>query len=181
MNNENNRRILVIDDQAAIHEDFRKILSIDSKQKHIARMEDELFGQDTSQGQDHSFEIDSAHQGQEGLARAQQAQREGRPYAMAFVDVRMPPGWDGVETTMHLWKVCPELQVVICTAYADYSWQDMMQKLGAADRWVILKKPFDNIEVLQLARALTEKWNLNRQARLKLSELESMAMSGQAA
>jgi signal transduction histidine kinase len=174
MSGENNRRILVIDDQAAIHDDFRKILCADNNQLHLARLENALFGQDAPQKQNPNFEIDSAYQGQEGLARSEQAMREGRPYAMAFVDVRMPPGWDGVETATRIWEACPELQVVICTAYTDYSWRDMMQKLGAADRWVILKKPFDNIEVLQLACALTEKWRLNRQARMKLSELEVM-------
>jgi len=71
---------------------------------------------------DVEFEIDSAFQGQEGLAKVQHALNEGRPYAMAFVDVRMPPGWDGIETISRIWKMYPELQVVICTAYSDYSW-----------------------------------------------------------
>jgi signal transduction histidine kinase len=92
---------------------------------------------------------------------------------MAFVDVRMPPGWDGVETTLELWKVAPDLQIVICTAYSDYSWDDMLAKLGSSDRLVILKKPFDTIEVLQLANALTEKWNLLQQTRKHAAELEA--------
>ena len=99
--------------------------------------------------------IDSAFQGQEGLAMARQALEEGRPYAMAFVDIRMPPGWDGVETTGKIWEHYPDLQVVICTAYSDYSLEEMLDKLGHSDRLVILKKPFDNIEVQQLANALT--------------------------
>lgn len=84
---------------------------------------------------------------------------------MAFVDVRMPPGWDGVETAAHLWEAAPDLQVVICTAYSDYSWDEMIGQFGTNDRLVILKKPFDNIEVLQLACALTEKWRLQKEAR----------------
>ena len=59
---------------------------------------------------------------------------------MAFVDVRMPPGWDGVETTAKIWQKYPDLQVVICTAYSDYSWEEMLKKLGYSDRLVILKK-----------------------------------------
>jgi signal transduction histidine kinase len=174
MNSERNRRIMVIDDQVAIHNDFRKILGVENQPKHLSRLEHTLFGHNPQQSQSIRFEIDSAYQGQDGLARAEQALKEGRPYALAFIDVRMPPGWDGVETATRIWQVCPDLQVVIATAYTDYSWQDMMQKLGTADRWVILKKPFDNIEVLQLASALTEKWNLNQQARLKMSELGVM-------
>ena len=68
------------------------------------------------------FEIDLALQGKEGLQRVQQALAEGRPYAMAFIDVRMPPGWDGIETTGRIWRVDPDLQVVICTACSDYPW-----------------------------------------------------------
>src|SRR5213078_1638963 len=95
-----------------------------------------------------------------------------RPYAMAFVDVRMPPGWDGIETIARIWEIYPELQVVICTAYSDYSWKDMRAKVGQPDNLVILKKPFDNVEVQQLAHALTKKWLLTQQAKLQLSELE---------
>ena len=93
---------------------------------------------------------------------------------MAFVDVRMPPGWDGVETTAKIWQKYPDLQVVICTAYSDYSWEEMLKKLGYSDRLVILKKPFDNIEVLQLAISMTEKWRLYQQAKLRLDDLEKM-------
>ncbi len=103
-----------------------------------------------------------------------QSIREGRPYAMAFVDVRMPPGWDGIETIGHLWKVDPDLLVVICTAYSDYDWRDMAQHLGCMYRWQILKKPFDNIEVRQLAASLTEKWDLSKRANLKLDQLQHM-------
>jgi two-component system, NtrC family, sensor kinase len=120
------------------------------------------------------FEMDSAYQGQEGLAMLEQAQKEGRPYWMAFVDVRMPPGWDGVETISRLWEVAPDLQVVICTAYSDYSWSSMTSRLKHRDRLVILKKPFDAVEVLQLAAALTEKWRLLQQSKLKLEQLESL-------
>jgi len=97
-----------------------------------------------------------------------------RPYALAFVDVRMPPGWDGIETSARIWQVDPDLQIVICTAFADYSWDDMVDKLGATDRLVILKKPFEAIEVLQLASALTEKWRLQQEAKHELEHLETL-------
>src|SRR6202034_349906 len=118
--------------------------------------------------------IDSAYQGKEGLDLIEKSLSEDRPYALAFVDVRMPPGWDGVETTSHIWQKYSDLQVVICTAYSDYSWEDMLKKLGYSDRLVILKKPFDNIEVLQLAISMTEKWKLYHQAKLRLEDLETM-------
>jgi two-component system, sensor histidine kinase and response regulator len=167
------RRVLVIDDNRSIHEDFRKILSNgDNTDSALNQAEAELFGEPSTGTRSVQFEIDSAYQGQEGLALVQQALEIGRPYAMAFVDVRMPPGWDGIETTTQLWKVDPNLQIVICTAYSDCSWDEMLEKLGRSDRVLILKKPFDNIEVLQSANALTEKWRLGRQAQCRMEDLE---------
>ena len=167
-----NNRILVVDDNPAIHEDFRKVLGGSrAPQPELVLAEAALFGDEQTPVAAAEFELHSAHQGQEALQMLEQALAEGRPYAMAFVDVRMPPGWDGIETVTRIWQVYPELQVVICTAYSDYSWEEMLRRLGASDNLVILKKPFDNVEVLQLAHALTRKWELHRQAQLKLGEL----------
>ncbi len=174
-NPHDNHRILVIDDNRAIHEDFRKILTPSKTPTNdLDAAEASLFGDAPSALMLPEFQIDSAYQGQEGLALIEQSLRDGHPYAMAFVDVRMPPGWDGVETTTKIWEKYPNLQVVICTAYSDYSWDEMLKKFGYSDRLVILKKPFDNIEVLQLAISLTEKWRLYHQAKLHLDEMEQM-------
>jgi signal transduction histidine kinase/PleD family two-component response regulator len=172
-----NRRILIIDDNPAIHDDFRKIFGSDLPgTEALTKAEIALFGGASSAadavGTRWAFQIDSALQGQEGLALVRQARERERPYALAFIDVRMPPGWDGVETTSRIWAEDPDVQVVICTAYTHYSWDEMLERLGTSDRLVILKKPFDNIEVLQLANALTEKWRLTRQARRRFEDLE---------
>ncbi len=167
-------RILVIDDNAAIHEDFRKILCPNKTPSTVDDMEASLFGGEATVIVQTAFEMDSAYQGQEALVNVEQALAENRPYAMAFVDGRMPPGWDGVETIVHLWKACPELQVVICTAYSDYSWEQIIERVGQSDSLVILKKPFDAVEVIQLAHAMTKKWSLNLQARAKTETLEEM-------
>ena len=157
-----NHRILIIDDNTSIHADFRNILCPDNSGDAAANeMEAALFDEDQPAPDQISFELDSAYQGQEGLEMVKQALAENRPYAMAFVDVRMPPGWDGVETIARIWEVYPELQIVVCTAYSDYSWEEMRAKVGQPDSLLILKKPFDNIEVQQLAHALTKKWLLN--------------------
>jgi two-component system sensor histidine kinase/response regulator len=167
-----NLRLLVIDDNRAIHEDFRKVLCARAGNNDLESVEAGLFGAEQRPQQSVFFEVDSAFQGQEGLALVTKAVSEGRPYAVAFVDVRMPPGWDGIETIEHLWAVDRDIQIVICTAYSDYSWDEMITKLGHSDRLLILKKPFDNIEVLQLATALTEKWRLLQQSRLRVDDLE---------
>src|ERR1044071_5976826 len=170
-----NNRVLVIDDNPAIHADVRKILcpQVSSAAASLDALEAELLGETRkSAAPTTTFIVDSAHQGSEGLEMVKRALAAGQPYAMAFVDVRMPPGWDGVETSLELWKVAPDLQIVICTAYSDYSWDDLLAKLGSSDRLVILKKPFDTIEVLQLTNALTEKWNLLQQTQAHAAQLE---------
>jgi two-component system, cell cycle sensor histidine kinase and response regulator CckA len=168
-----NHRILVIDDNAAIHQDIRKILARPRPDSAaLASEEALLFGEATSTAQCASFEIDSALQGQEGLELVRRSLKDERPYALAFVDVRMPPGWDGVETISRLWQIYPELQVVICTAYSDYSWDDITRQFGHSDSVLILKKPFDNIEVLQMAHALAKKWFLTQQAKSQMLNLE---------
>lgn len=164
-----------MDDNPAIHEDFRKILSPTHGEKSdIQDLKAALFGDAPKAVTETEFELVSAFQGSEALELVKQAVAEHRPYAMAFLDVRMPPGWDGIETAVRLWEVCPDLQIVICTAYSDYSWDEMRAKLDKPDSVVILKKPFDNVEVQQLAHAMTKKWLLTQQARLRLSELEQM-------
>ncbi|MBL9202347.1 MAG: response regulator [Opitutaceae bacterium] len=172
-----NHRVLVVDDNPAIHADIRKILcpSASSSGDAVDALLHEVLGSPAkpTTATVPRFTVDCASQGREGLEMLIQAVGRGEPYALAFVDMRMPPGWDGVETTLALWKVAPALQVVICTAYSDYSWDEMLARLGTTDRLVILKKPFDTIEVLQLANALTEKWNLSRAALAHAAELEN--------
>src|SRR5258706_12918566 len=142
-----NRRILIIDDNASIHADFGKILGEkNAAAGDLTAAEASLFGHTVAASARQGYELSSAFQGQEGLETVQAAVRTGRPFALAFVDVRMPPGWDGIETTTRLWAADPDLQIVICTAYSDYSWDEMIEQLGSSDRVVILKKPFDAIE-----------------------------------
>jgi signal transduction histidine kinase len=111
-------------------------------------------------------------QGQDAFALAIEAKHSGRPFALAFVDMRMPPGWDGLETIEHLWAVDPDLQIVICSAHSDYSWSDIDERLHARESVLILKKPFDTIEVVQCAHALTTKWSLMKKVRTQVEELE---------
>ncbi|CAD5200780.1 putative bifunctional diguanylate cyclase/phosphodiesterase [Pseudomonas sp. FEN] len=166
-----NRRILIIDDTASIHQDFRKILGPEEEDKlSLDTAEHLLFGTTVPQRQ--SFEIDSAYQGQEALELVKLALAAERPYAMAFLDMRMPPGWDGLETIEQLWAVDPELQIALCTAYSDYSWESMDERIAFGDQMLILKKPFDALEIRQMASALTWKWQLARDIASRMANLE---------
>lgn len=171
-----NRRILVIDDNPSIHEDFRKILSPSDAQLAEGLDADEaaLFGETNNSSRSWSFQIDSAFQGEEGLEKVRAAAANGLPYAVAFVDVRMPPGWDGIETISRIWKEFPDLQMVVCTAYSDYSWDEIAKTIGNTDQMLVLKKPFDNVEVLQMAHALSRKWELTQIAARQMEDLEAL-------
>ncbi|MDB6154246.1 MAG: sensor hybrid histidine kinase [Chthoniobacteraceae bacterium] len=169
---EANHRILVVDDNEAIHDDFRKILGSNVSKSAFEAEAAAFFGESANSPQRAHFELEFAFQGREALERVKAANQANRRYAMVFMDVRMPPGWDGIETTLKLWEIDPDLQIVICTAYSDYSWDQMMQTIGAPERLLILKKPFDSIEVLQFAHALTEKWALLQGSRSNMELLE---------
>ena len=170
-----NRRILIVDDTAAIHADFRKLLEAGpAMASELAAASAAFLGSTPRPEVSESFALTSAYQGEEALKLVEESASQGRPFALCFLDIRMPPGWDGIETAARLWAVDPELQVVLCTAYSDYSWEEIAGRLGHSDRLLILKKPFDRMEVLQMAKTLTEKWRLGCQWKRQRETLDRL-------
>jgi signal transduction histidine kinase len=168
-------RILVVDDNPSIHKDFQTILLDEEESTALSELRNEVFGDKNNKSTNKNvYELDFASQGKEGHEKIKAACSENRPYELAFVDMRMPPGWDGLKTIEHIWQIDPKVQVVICTAYSDYSWGEITERLGRSENLLILKKPFDSAEVAQLASALTEKWVLAKKASLKTEQLEQM-------
>ena len=164
-------RIIIIDDNPDIHQDFVQVLTPSQKPQLIEKVRDEFVDvsnpaianiETDTNFLIPEFQFDTAMQGQEGVEKIKLALEMGNPYALAFVDIKMPPGWDGIETIQHMWKIDKDIQVVICTAYSDYTLEDTIQKLGARDNLLVLKRPFDDIAVRQLACALARKWLLAR-------------------
>ncbi|MDI9819033.1 EAL domain-containing protein [Tatlockia sp. PL877] len=172
----NSVKILIIDDNPAIHSDFIKILTKSknsSEDKALMDYEQQVFGKKSAPDASlPRFELITATQGQEGVSKIAQAIKDNDPYALAFVDIRMPPGWDGIETTKRIWEIDPNIQIVLCTAYSDYTWEETIQHLGPRENLLILKKPFDSIAVRQLSCALTKKWQLLQESRDYTSLLE---------
>jgi len=169
---EKNHRILVVDDNPAIHDDFRKILSAGSKEADFDIVESALFGVSSNRRARVDFNLTYASQGQQALELVRTSVAAGCRYSVVFMDERMPPGWDGLETTVKIWEADPDLQIVICTAYSDKSWEEIADAIPYPERLLILKKPFDSIEVLQMAHALSEKWILLQSSRLNMQQLE---------
>ena len=163
--------ILTIDDNEAIHEDYRKVLVGEENNLQLAEAAEFLFGEDSADIDQQEFQkqlaervykLDSALQGAAGLEKIKEALENNTPYSCAFIDVRMPPGWDGVETAKRIWEVDPDLPIVLCTAYSDHSWEEISQELDRTDQLLILKKPFDPIELRQVAASQTARWGLNQ-------------------
>jgi signal transduction histidine kinase/CheY-like chemotaxis protein len=166
------KHIMVVDDNEAIHYDFRKALEINKNNVPLEEIRNKIFPESTPLPSIHksfpSFIIDSAFQGLEAIELIKKKLAKKQRYSLAFIDMLMPPGIDGVTTIEQLWEIDPDLQVVICTAHTDYSYEEIYQRLKGSDNFLILKKPFDIIEILQLGSSLTRKWELAQQARLQL-------------
>ncbi|BAM04048.1 putative bifunctional diguanylate cyclase/phosphodiesterase [Phycisphaera mikurensis] len=171
-------RVLLVDDNPAIRADFRRILHhVPDAPAALEALAASFFGDEPAAadavGAGTPLEIDEAAGGEAAVALAEDAVAAGRPYALAFVDMRMPPGIDGLATVERLQAIDPNLHTVICSAYSDASHEDIARRLGDSDRLLILRKPFDAIEVSQIASALTAKWDAAAQVRRHLGELES--------
>jgi len=169
------RRVLVVDDDPGVRLSYGKVLGAGGEpDKELGALRGELFADDGGAAACAVYQVDLAAQGQEAAALLQARLDRGESYGVAFVDMRMPPGWDGLRTAEELWRLDEELQLVFCTAYSDWSWSDAARRLGRADRFLVLKKPFDAVEVQQLAAALCSKRALTAAAALRRTELEQL-------
>ncbi len=164
------KRILLVDDNEAIHEDIVSIL-IGHQTKgnpKLLEIEDKLFGGVASTSRDVtktiSYDIGHAYQGEEAVNMVDKSYAEGNPYSLIFMDVRMPPGINGIEAIKQIWEKYPYTEIVICTAYSDYSWDKIVNTLGLTDKLLFMKKPFDATALKQAALTLTTKWELQQKA-----------------
>ena len=161
-------RILVADDLITIHDDYRKVLA--AVTSGVSRDESGFSFQPVSAPP--AFALECHTQGEAALAAAAQALAAGNPFHVAFLDVRMPPGIDGAETARRLRELDSSVQIVLCTAHSDYSLADIARRFPESDGLLILKKPFDPVEVQQMARSLCRKWTLADEHRALLRDLE---------
>lgn len=169
-------KILVVDDNPDIHEDFKKILAKENgsqEKENLQKIKSALFEETLQPEVVLNYEIESAYQGQEAVDLIKESIKQKNPYSLIFLDVLMPPGINGIETAKEIWNHDPFVQIVICTAYSDYSWNSIIKDLGINDNFLILKKPFESIEIRQLAACLTEKWRLGHEAGHKFDRLHS--------
>jgi diguanylate cyclase (GGDEF)-like protein len=174
-------KILIVDDNKDIHEDIKYILNSSAEDveyyNETRLLREELFGFDQADRKNVTFikteyRIDDAYQGEEAVRMVREAKEAKDPYSLIFMDVRMPPGIDGIEAIERIWKIDPDVCVVICTAYSDYSWDQIVMSLGQNDNLLFIRKPFDNVSLKQAALAMTTKWNLKAQVDSYIENLE---------
>jgi len=162
-------KILVIDDDPGVRESYDQILSsnpvsgIMDKGRDLFAEKDQDIGVKPSR----QYDITLTDCGEAGVSAVQEAVSRQNPFATAFIDMMMP-GIDGAETARQIWRIDPDIKIVIVTAYSDYTPDDIVRIVGREDLFY-LRKPFNPVEIRQFARALTNQWELEREKEL-LSE-----------
>lgn len=170
-----NLKILIVDNDKTIHEDFREVLSGKNKtSRKLDELEVVLFDKSNeAKFLLPAYELDFAFPGEEALQKVTAAGKCSEPYAVCFADVRKSKGWDGIETVKRIREVDNDIQIVICSVYSEYSWDEIFLELGDSDNLSFLRKPFDRLEVRQIASTLSAKWNFYRTSRLKIEQLQN--------
>ena len=162
-----NTRVLIVDDQDAIHTDFQEILSKATNGKAAS---DDLapaflpVGTESSTTYLPTFELTHASSGDEAHRLIKAAMEANRPFAVAFIDIRMPPGIDGIETVRRIRRFEKNLEIVIMTAYMDKSLQEIITNMELLHKLLYIRKPIGRVEIQQMTLALVEKWNVEQKA-----------------
>ena len=183
-----NNRILIIDDDHDIWKSYQLVLQPNSRDEasSISRLNALLLAEHPPENplpseETPNFELSYASQGREGYAMVKQAIRDQQPFAIAFVDIRMPPGWDGMETAARIRKFDPDIEIVIVTAYSDRSREEIAKAVGTLHKLLFFRKPFDPEELMQVAVSLCDKWNTGKREDEQRRELQTILDTSPAA
>jgi len=155
-------RVLIIDDNEAILNDFVKILMPEGTKVSLSALENDLFEEtvyEPDQAQDNII-VTTANQGELGAKLFEEALSVS-PFDIAFIDMRMPPGWDGLQTMRRIWELNADQFIVLCTAYSDHTFASLRQEFGDKTNFLILRKPFDRNEVLQIVNSVSARYSAN--------------------
>ncbi len=157
-------RILVVDDEQSILNLYQSILAPEACDLDRELIESGIMtsvGVSTLQEQyleDHaSIQCDLAIQGNEAIEMVHNADAASLPYAVAFIDIRMPPGIDGVSTATRIREIDPNIQLFIVTAYSDYSIEEIESQIPY--QVVFLRKPFYAEDLLLFTQKALQAWD----------------------
>ncbi len=157
-------RILIVDDEPTVHESYRRSFRRSDAGDALAAMAADLYDDIVSPAdRPPDFVLTHHVQGLDAVEAVRAGVADGNRFAVAFIDVRMPPGIDGRETAARIRAVDPEIQIVIVTGYSDFSPLDISRVAGPADKIFYIAKPFEVEEIVQTATALAHRWQLDRE------------------
>jgi CheY-like chemotaxis protein len=180
-----NRRILIVDDQEDLREQLANLLVQSGKKSPtsalVGSMRARLMGivpeVEEPKNDKPTYDIDTTGRGEEAFEMVRAALENHAPYAAMFIDMRMPPGWDGLKTTQKIREIDKNIEIVIMTAYADHKQDEIASAVGSPGKLLYIKKPFQPEEIFQMALALTSKWNTEEQDRRQKKWLETLVRS----
>ncbi|MBT3308861.1 MAG: response regulator [Gammaproteobacteria bacterium] len=164
---QSNNRVLVIDDDEKMLQTYRDILT--QRVSRAARLLGKVEGGDAEGSRSGGFALTTASQGLEGVDAVRQANNDNTPYALAFIDMRMPPGIDGLETTRRIRELDSRIYIVIVTAHSDRTIEELHRAAGY--NILLLRKPFNREEILQFAHTFTQSWVRDQQLSQQQQEL----------
>jgi diguanylate cyclase (GGDEF)-like protein len=172
-------RILIVDDEPAMHDSYRRSFAGQQSDSAdaLGAMVAELFGDDVADADGRpDFALVHADQGLEAIAAVEQALIDGQPFAVAFIDVRMPPGIDGRETAQRIRALDPEINLVIVTGFSDFSPVEISKVAGPPDKIFYIAKPFEVAEITQTATALAKRWEIDRELKAARATLAAQVV-----
>ncbi len=165
-------RVLVIDDNSDIHEDIRRILSSRPVNHRLDELESPTFEETHAPVTSQLYETEHACQVQDALKMVIEAFNADAAFDLAIVNTSTQPDRDSIQTVERLWKRDPDLHILLCTANFDEDWDEINLRFGSQTKLLILKKPFDDCELLQAVRALSDRRRLQQQAQCSLDKLQ---------
>jgi len=171
-----NNRILVVDDQENIHQDIEEMLKpglIDTTADNLAK----VFGSEVDLDFLPDFDIIHAKSGNEAYDKVKHHLVTDNPIAVAYIDMRMPPGWDGVETIRKIREIDKNIEIVIMTAYTDKPLSEIIYDMELLNKLLYIRKPFAREEIQQMTISLVEKWNVELELEMSRQRLESVINS----
>ena len=173
-----NTRVLIVDDQDEIHIDFQEILSAKNRQTASDDLAEAFLPGSSQSSRTHlpSFELSHASSGTEAYEIVKAATASNRPFAVAYIDIRMPPGIDGVETIRRIRAFEKNLEIVIMTAYTDKPLHEIVTNMELLHKLLYIRKPVAKEEIQQITAALVEKWNVEQQS---IQDRQSLDLSYQ--
>ena len=165
-----NRRVLIVDDQKEIHDDFAEMLKPHLEGTWANPLAASFVTEDEPAVAP-EFDLLHASSGEEAYDIIRVGKERGSPIAVAYIDIRMPPGVDGVETVRRVRAVDGDIEMVIMTAYSDRSLGEIIENVEPLHKVLYIRKPFAREEILQITLSLVGKWNVEQELTEKRRQL----------